>query len=71
MMVLQWALPAGQAQTFYKVVMQEQLDDKKETSGKVVSSKELFGNEKLIHIEHEGTRYRLMITRQGKLILNK
>jgi len=38
---------------------------------KLLTSKELFGNEKLVLIEHENTVYRLMITRQGKLILNK
>jgi hemin uptake protein HemP len=34
-------------------------------------SAELFGDSKLIHIEHTGETYQLRITRQGKLILNK
>ena len=38
---------------------------------KVVSSKDLFGEDKRILIEHGDMFYRLMITRQGKLILNK
>ncbi|WP_440589647.1 hemin uptake protein HemP [Pelagibacterium mangrovi] len=36
-----------------------------------VSTTELFGKEREIAIDHEGTIYRLRITRQGKLILNK
>ena len=34
-------------------------------------SKELFGNQKVVFIDHENAVYRLMITKQGKLILNK
>ena len=34
-------------------------------------SKQLFGNAKVVLIEHVGQVYRLLITRQGKLILNK
>lgn len=34
-------------------------------------SKDLFGKEKIIIIRHENNLYRLMITKQGKLILNK
>jgi len=34
-------------------------------------SAELFGDSKLIYIEHTGETYQLRITRQGKLILNK
>ena len=37
----------------------------------VVRSQELFGAAKEIVIEHEGERYRLRITRRGKLILQK
>jgi hemin uptake protein HemP len=37
----------------------------------VVSSKELFGENREIVIEHDGERYRLRITRRGKLILQK
>ena len=38
---------------------------------KVWQSAELFGEAKLIQIEHHGKIYQLRITRQGKLILNK
>ena len=38
---------------------------------KVWASKELFGDAKLIQIEHGTEVYQLRITRQGKLILNK
>ena len=34
-------------------------------------SKELFRSGKMVLIEHAGQVYRLMITRQDKLILNK
>ena len=34
-------------------------------------SKQLFGGAKVVLIEHLGQVYRLLITRQGKLILNK
>ena len=37
----------------------------------VYSSQNLFGSTKEIGIEHEGFFYRLRITKQGKLILNK
>ncbi|MEL6202381.1 MAG: hemin uptake protein HemP [Pseudomonadota bacterium] len=36
-----------------------------------VAAKDLFGQRKEIEIEHEGSVYRLRITRLGKLILNK
>jgi len=38
---------------------------------KPLSSRDLFGPNSEICIEHEGSMYRLRITRQGKLILNK
>lgn len=38
---------------------------------RTLTSRELFGRETEIGIEHEGALYRLRITRQGKLILNK
>ncbi len=38
---------------------------------KVVDSTELFGRLTEIGIRHDGSLYRLKITRQGKLILNK
>ena len=34
-------------------------------------SRQLFGGAKVVLIEHAGQIYRLLITRQGKLILNK
>lgn len=37
----------------------------------VYSSLQLFCGASEIGIEHQGARYRLKITRQGKLILNK
>ena len=37
----------------------------------VIKSENLFGSHKEIGIEHEGSVYRLKITKQGKLILNK
>ena len=38
---------------------------------KVVASQSLFQGDHEIGIEHHGSLYRLKITRQGKLILNK
>ncbi len=38
---------------------------------KVWQSAELFGEAKLVQIEHGTEVYQLRITRQGKLILNK
>lgn len=38
---------------------------------RMVSSHTLFQGEREIGIEHAGSLYRLKITRQGKLILNK
>ncbi|VTT99730.1 : hemP [Gemmataceae bacterium] len=50
-------------------------DEPAEPSGdeprKVVRAEELFGEEREIWIEHDGVRYRLRITRRGKLILQK
>lgn len=40
-------------------------------SKKVVRAEELFGEHREIWIELDGTRYRLRITRRGKLILQK
>lgn len=37
----------------------------------VVQAKSLFGDSREIVIEHDGERYRLRITRRGKLILQK
>lgn len=38
---------------------------------KLISSDELFGEERQILIDHAGSVYRLQITKQGKLILTK
>jgi len=38
---------------------------------RVLRSEELFGHAKLVIIQHRDNFYRLMITRQGKLILTK
>ena len=38
---------------------------------RVIRSDELFGERREIVLEHDGERYRLRITRRGKLILQK
>ena len=38
---------------------------------RTVTSEALFGGQREIGIDHGGSLYRLKITRQGKLILNK
>jgi len=38
---------------------------------RVIESRELFGESREVAIEHDGSLYRLKITKQGKLILNK
>jgi hemin uptake protein HemP len=38
---------------------------------RIVRSEELFAGERMIMIEHAGTQYRLMITRNDRLILQK
>lgn len=38
---------------------------------RIIESRELFGERKEVAIEHDGAIYRLKITKQGKLILNK
>ncbi|MFC4625838.1 hemin uptake protein HemP [Daeguia caeni] len=38
---------------------------------KTYGTRELFGSAREVGIEHGGALYRLKITRQGKLILNK
>lgn len=37
----------------------------------VYNSRDLFGDGHLLLIDHQGERYRLQMTRQGKLILTK
>ncbi len=46
-------------------------DIAKDKSIEVLSSKEIFGDDQEVIIEHEGERYRLRITRRGRLILQK
>lgn len=41
------------------------------TADRIIDSRALFGERKEIAIEHDGAVYRLKITKQGKLILNK
>jgi hemin uptake protein HemP len=48
---------------------EEQIFDRREP--RIVSSQSLFQGEREIGIDHSGSHYRLKITRQGKLILNK
>ncbi|THK38410.1 hemin uptake protein HemP [Ensifer sp. MPMI2T] len=38
---------------------------------RIVESRDLFRGDSEILISHDGTIYRMKITRQGKLILNK
>lgn len=38
---------------------------------RMIPSKQLLGAQGQLHIEHQGERYVLRITRQGKLILTK
>ncbi|MFC5991124.1 hemin uptake protein HemP [Limoniibacter endophyticus] len=38
---------------------------------RVIESRSLFAGDREIGIDHRGSIYRLRITRQGKLILNK
>jgi hemin uptake protein HemP len=45
--------------------------DQERPPEKVVRAGELFGDRREIVIEHDGERYRLRITRRGKLILQK
>ena len=45
--------------------------DRERSYDRVVTSESLFRGSREIGIEHEGSMYRLKITRQGKLILNK
>jgi hemin uptake protein HemP len=40
-------------------------------NGEILDSRKLFGSRTEIGILHDGSLYRLKITRQGKLILNK
>ena len=49
----------------------EHADTGADAESKVVLAEELFGEKREICIELDGVRYRLRITRRGKLILQK
>ena len=55
--------PKEASERVHKQEMQEELE--------VVDASSLFGSSREIGIRHAGSLYRLKITRQGKLILNK
>lgn len=42
-----------------------------EVTARVVDARQLFEGQREVWIEHDGVRYRLRITRRGKLILQK
>ena len=51
--------------------IQPQSPDWTAKAAQVVDSAEFFGGKKLVLIRHNGDWYRLMITKQNKLILMK
>jgi len=57
---------ARQARTFSRTG-----DAPSRSTTRVLDSERLFGSQKEIQIRHAGQMYRLRITRNGKLILNK
>jgi hemin uptake protein HemP len=46
-------------------------DGDKDIAERVIQTRDLFDGQREICIDHEGTRYRLRITRRNKLILQK
>ncbi len=38
---------------------------------RILDTEEIFGHERAVIIRHAGESYRLLITKQGKLVLNK
>lgn len=46
-------------------------DEPPPRDGPVLRTEDLFGDRREVWIEHNGERYRLRITRRGKLILQK
>lgn len=40
-------------------------------AARIINSKSLFGESRIIHIEHRGMIYRMSITNQNRLILQK
>ena len=53
------------------VTMSDSNEDRAAEPVVVVKAKELFGEKREIWIDLDGVRYRLRITRRGKLILQK
>jgi len=54
-----------------KSVVSTDLVDPKSNDRRIIPSEELFAGAKQVMIDHCGRRYRLLITKAGKLILNK
>ena len=54
-----------------EVLPDDEPDGKDEGPERVVRAEELFGERREVWIELDGVRYRLRITRRGKLILQK
>jgi hemin uptake protein HemP len=46
-------------------------DDTLPMAARIINSKSLFGESRIIHIEHRGMIYRMSITNQNRLILQK
>lgn len=46
-------------------------DEKLPMAARIINSKSLFGESRIIHIEHRGMIYRMSITNQNRLILQK
>ncbi len=51
--------------------MPESSDDTLPMAARIINSKSLFGESRIIHIEHRGMIYRMSITNQNRLILQK
>jgi hemin uptake protein HemP len=49
----------------------EREEEKSEGAPRVLSAEEIFAGKREVWIELDGVRYRLRITRRGKLILQK
>ncbi|KFB09820.1 hemin uptake protein HemP [Nitratireductor basaltis] len=54
-----------------EIVFKNAAEPRPRRQSRVLNSSDLFDGLKEIEIEHHGAVYRLKITRQGKLILNK
>ena len=62
---------SGRAAAMMKSTGLQGRDTESVTEGRVLPSSSLFGPGREIWIEHDGTRYRLRITKRNKLILQK